>query len=726
MVDTTQKATVVIQGKTDGVSQKLKEVADGTERVKKASEGAAVAQENWGDKLDRIDKKMAGFQGSIDKVNKVLGAGGLAATAMAAGQAIGAMAERANQVALANQALKISIQGARDATMGMVADYDLTVAANKAVSMGVVKTEKEFAALAKTAAKLGLTMGQDAGKSVDDLTTALARQSPMILDNLGITMKVEEANSTYAARIGKVSDALTDAEKKQAFMTIGLEKATEAADKANVSLDTHAAQINKASAEWQNLKDNASEAGTGLLVFIKDLVAGDPLIKSSSDSLGELRRAAEKANAPITDLKGEVADIASVFGMARRESDALADSLFRLNSDEIQGIAAGKSQEEQARKNWLAYRKGNEELRKNLELEERRNALSAQADKIDTAKRRKKGKGKEEVQVDNLDRFADQTVGVQATNDIQTGIAIEANNESMARELQLREDRIQLIQNEQELAAMQVEAGMADASLQEELASRKHTAEQELLDFQIEAATTRAEILDLETAKRRKATQEQQRMMISAQAAENKNLAQKRASYEKYSGAVGDVMGQVTVAMLDAANGSEYAAAKALAAIATGIRNQMIMESLKDFALAVGAAASYNYPQAAQYATAGGLAAAAAVVAGGFGAAISGNIPSEPSVSAPSGGGSSGGSSGSSRGGGSSSSRGGEDDDGVPTSYYDGGLYSKRPDRMPQAANSQGGSTTNNITVLGATTDQVATALNRIQRKGNSSLGSVR
>ena len=713
-------AEVVVRGQTDGVSTKLKEVADGTEKVKKAADAAGDAQEGWGKKLDALDKRLSGFQGSIDKVNKVLGAGGLAATAMAAGQAIGAMAERANQVALANQALKISIQAARDATMGMVADYDLTVAANKAVSMGVVKTDREFAALAKTAAKLGLTMGQDAGKSVDDLTTALARQSPMILDNLGITMKVEEANATYAARIGKVTEALTDAEKKQAFMTIGLEKATEAADKANVSLDTHAAQISKAAAQWTNLKDDASTAGSGILVFIKDLIGAEPSIGASAEALAEVRRAAEKASAPITDLRGDVASIAAAFGMARSEADQLSNSLFNLNADQLKVVAAGKSEEDQARAGWLAYKNGNEELRKSLALEERRDALSRQKLEIDTKKKR--GKGKKTEQVDNLDRFADQTVGVNASRDIADSIEIQKNNEALASELQLREDRITLIEREQELAAAQAESGLVDADLQEQLADRKFRAEQDLLDFQIAAAVTRDEILDLELAKRRQTTARGTAILLQAQAAEAKALQQKRAAYERYGGAVGDVMGQVTTALIDSANGSEYAAAKALAAVATGIRNEMIMVSLKEFALAVASAASYNYPAAAQHATAGGMSAAAAVVAGGFGAGISAAIPSEPSTSVPP---SAGGIGSERERGGSSSSRGGGDDDGVPTSYYDGGLYSKRPTRMPQAANG-GGSTTNNITVLGATTDQVALALRRVQDQGKRSLGSVK
>ena len=717
MTDTTQKATVVIEGKTDGVSQKLKQVAGDVGGVKKAVDAAGASQDEWGKKLDSIDARMKGFAGGISKVTGLLGAGGLVSMIQGAGAALGEMADRAGAITIANQALAISIGAARQATMGLVGDYDLTVAANKAVTLGVVKTDAEFAKLATTAAKLGQAMGQSAGQSVDDLTTALGRQSVMILDNLGISLKLEDAYDTYAARLGKVASQLTDAEKKQGFMTVALERADAAAAKANINLDTQAAKLQGLATKWTNLKDTISLGVTNGLATVGEAVSSSMDAFTELDTkLGDTKAEKEYADQllQITDrLNGANSAALNWLASTTLTGEELARQAAASYGEKIIGLR---------REEYLETRAANDEMRKSIALEEERRAKAGQALAIESGKRKGKGKaGKPQEQVDNLDRFAEGNLGgVEATNEIQTGVAVESYNEGLQRQMQLREDRITLIEQEQELAALQMESGLADASLQEELAYRKYQAEVDLLDFQLEAANTRAEILDLETAKRRKATQEQQRVMLAAQAAENKSLQQKRATYERYGSAVGDVMGQVLIASIDAANGQEYAAAKALAAIATGIRNQMIMTSLKEFALAIASAASYNYPAAAQHATAGGLAAAAAVVAGGFGAGISASIPSEPSISAPSGGGDS---SSSSREG-SSSSKGGGDDDGVPTSYYDGGLYSKRPDRMPQAAANGGGVVNNNnITVLGATTDQVALALRRVQDQGARSLG---
>lgn len=111
------------------------------------------------------------------------------------------------------------------ATRGMVANYDLMLSANKAMLLGLPVTGTAMTELAKTATILGRAMGQDATSSLNDLITALGRSSPMILDNLGLTVKVGEANDAYAAKLGKTTEQLTDAEKKMAFYIAAMEAA---------------------------------------------------------------------------------------------------------------------------------------------------------------------------------------------------------------------------------------------------------------------------------------------------------------------------------------------------------------------------------------------------------------------------------------------------------------------------------------------------------------------
>lgn len=105
----------------------------------------------------------------------------------------------------------------RGATKGLISDFDLMAAGNKALLLGLPVTAKSLGTMGEAAVVLGRAMKQDAAKSFDDLITALGRGSPMILDNLGLSVKVGEANEAYARSLGKSADALSDAEKKQAF-----------------------------------------------------------------------------------------------------------------------------------------------------------------------------------------------------------------------------------------------------------------------------------------------------------------------------------------------------------------------------------------------------------------------------------------------------------------------------------------------------------------------------
>lgn len=115
----------------------------------------------------------------------------------------------------------------RTATRGLITDLDIMAASNKAILLGLPVTAQEMGVLGTAAVALGRAMKQDAGKSLDDLITALGRSSPLILDNLGLTVKVGEANELYARQVGKAASELTDAEKKLAFYNAAMDAAKE-------------------------------------------------------------------------------------------------------------------------------------------------------------------------------------------------------------------------------------------------------------------------------------------------------------------------------------------------------------------------------------------------------------------------------------------------------------------------------------------------------------------
>lgn len=115
----------------------------------------------------------------------------------------------------------------RRATRGMVSDTDLLLRANEALALGIPTENLDD--LFDAAIRLGKAMGIDATQGIQALTIGVGRQSRLVLDNLGIIVRAEDAYEEYARSIGKSSDALTDNERRIAFQTVALEKITEKA-----------------------------------------------------------------------------------------------------------------------------------------------------------------------------------------------------------------------------------------------------------------------------------------------------------------------------------------------------------------------------------------------------------------------------------------------------------------------------------------------------------------
>ena len=83
--------------------------------------------------------------------------------------------------------------------------------------LGVVKSDDEMAKLFDTAQRLGQALGVDTKDAINSIVTGMGRQSKLMLDNLGIVIKSEDAYERYAQKIGVSKNELDDAQKKEAF-----------------------------------------------------------------------------------------------------------------------------------------------------------------------------------------------------------------------------------------------------------------------------------------------------------------------------------------------------------------------------------------------------------------------------------------------------------------------------------------------------------------------------
>ena len=117
----------------------------------------------------------------------------------------------------------IAIDRLREATNNTMSNFDLFQQANNAMVLGVTKNSEEMAKMFDMAQRLGKTLGVDTKRSIESFVTGVGRQSKLMLDNIGIMVKADQAYENYALKLEKSKDDLTDVEKKQAFLNATLE-----------------------------------------------------------------------------------------------------------------------------------------------------------------------------------------------------------------------------------------------------------------------------------------------------------------------------------------------------------------------------------------------------------------------------------------------------------------------------------------------------------------------
>jgi hypothetical protein len=713
-------AEIIVDSKTNYAVKGLKDVEDGTNRLRKSAEGAGAGAAT-------LSSRMSAMQGALDGANKRLGAvtellqgGGILAGFTALAGALDEAVQRARAFTAAQQGLKVNLDGARQATGNLVADYDLMVAANKATTLGVTKTSEEFAKLTGVAARLGASVGLDATKAVDDFTTALGRGSVMILDNLGISLKLEDAYKEYGERIGITADKLTDAQKKQAFLTIAMERAEAAANSSGVSFDTNAAKISQLSTAWQNFKDKAALATADAIVAVIDPLS---TMNSLVEQANSLWKAAEENSHTLQDRLIAIAD----------KADGATGPLARfvaelgLTNEERKKFDRAAAEEQNlalARERFVVLKQEEEQRQRNMAKAKQERQVAEDALRISKTKADEEARAAAEQAAREAAARAKRDAEVKAARDFDGGFeltAVAVDNIQRAREKTIEQEQQAIALQERKLELLRIEASFATGEDAQVAANdRVYAAELQLLELRERATTETVELFDIQT--------ERQALALNRQLKAQQDAAQKSAKWSGFWAGqmesqllmVGDAFTAMATAALDGAKTEEFAAAKALQGWAKSVRNQMIALSIKEFALAAANAASpFTAAAAPGHAAAGGIAAAAAVAAGGLAAAVGAALPSEPSSA-----------SGLSRGfggaGGTTNGGGGSpqstaNDSVVPVSRPAEGVTPEpRSGAAAPTAAPFAGAT---IYVLGATEEQVGIALDKLQAKARRGEG---
>ena len=163
----------------------------------------------------------------------------------------------------------IAINKLRAATNNTMSDFDLFQQANNAMVLGITKNSGEMAEMFDIAQRLGRALGRDTKSSVESLVTGIGRQSRLMLDNIGIIVKSDEAYEKYARRLNKSKDELTDNEKKQAFLAATMEAARAKVKRLGDEIITSQDAFDRLSAATRNA---GGAIGQALMPVIEPLV----------------------------------------------------------------------------------------------------------------------------------------------------------------------------------------------------------------------------------------------------------------------------------------------------------------------------------------------------------------------------------------------------------------------------------------------------------------------
>lgn len=291
----------------DNKSKKLDQVAKGTDRV--------------GGSMLTVASKVANVATGVQSAAQMLDQFGQSAAAMAS--------------VTAN--FSGDIDGLRRATRGLVDDQTLMIASNNAGILGVAKTGEEFEKLAAAAAKLGSAVSVEAGQAIRDVTEALGKGSPEVLNNIGVILKAEEAQKEYAAQLGKTVQQLTEQEKADAFRVIGMQRVIEKADQVNESQSKMGEGIQRVNVFIKNAIDNLGLLDKHILDFGREIAlaaeGGNMFAKaldaisfgafSSGRELEKLLRLVDEANARLAAAEADANKLLADIEKQTAETDMI-------------------------------------------------------------------------------------------------------------------------------------------------------------------------------------------------------------------------------------------------------------------------------------------------------------------------------------------------------------------------------------------------------------------
>ena len=138
---------------------------------------------------------------------------------------------------------------------GMISQRDLMLSFNRASQLVGMDFAQRLPDAMQYLGRVAAATGTDLDYLLNSLVVGVGRLSPMILDNLGIQVSLNDAYEEYAQSIGKSADQLTKQEQQAALMNAVIARLRENTASLPPVAGTAQASWAALGATWQNLRD---------------------------------------------------------------------------------------------------------------------------------------------------------------------------------------------------------------------------------------------------------------------------------------------------------------------------------------------------------------------------------------------------------------------------------------------------------------------------------------
>ena len=190
--------------------------------------------------------------------------------------------------------MKDATRGTVDEMTLMKSALTLAAGADDDFARSLLEATPQLAEIAKASNKLNPMLG-DTAFLFESINTGIKRGSPMILDNLGITIKMEEAYTKYATSLGKTATELSSTEQKQAILNATLEAGNILIEQVGGNVDATQDSFARLDAATKDITDELKERFVPILADVAEalaflLTAGDEMSASLDSSSKEALR----------------------------------------------------------------------------------------------------------------------------------------------------------------------------------------------------------------------------------------------------------------------------------------------------------------------------------------------------------------------------------------------------------------------------------------------------